>query len=44
MTVKTGDVVLVRETGLKPESTPVTFGMIWWMGTQGFSKVDCVTV
>jgi hypothetical protein len=31
-------------TGMKPDLMPVTFGMIWLMGTQGLSNVDCVTV
>ena len=32
------------ETGMKPDLMPVTLDKMLWIGTQGLSNVDCVTV
>lgn len=32
------------ETGMKPDLMPVTSDKMLWIGTQGLSNVDCVTV
>lgn len=36
--------VALADTGMKPDFMPVTLDMMLFMGTQGLSKVDCVTV